>query len=53
MPIEIKELVIRATIDPKGEDQKNQSKQGTGSQDEIIAECVDQVLGILEKQRER
>jgi len=53
MPIEIKELIIRATIDPKEEDQKSQAKLGSGSQDEIIAECVEQVMGILEKQRER
>jgi len=53
MPIEIKELVIRATIDPKGENQKSSSDKGSGVQDDIIAECVEQVLNILEAQRER
>ncbi len=53
MPIEIKELVIRATIDPKGEDRKPSTQSTGGTRDEIIAECVEQVLAILAKQQER
>ncbi len=53
MPIEIKELVIRATIDPKDEGQKGRTKPGVEAHGEIIAECVEQVLEILAKQQER
>ncbi len=55
MPIEIKELIVRATIDPEG------PKGSTGasgrkkekSSDEIVAECVEQVMEILRKERDR
>ena len=53
MPIEIKELVIRATIDPQGEAKQNDTRNRSGNQEELISECVEQVLGILEQQRER
>lgn len=53
MPIEIKELVIRATVDPKGEgDETSETKNGSG-REELIAECVDQVLEILRNEKER
>ncbi len=55
MPIEIKELVIRATIDSKGDsksDQQNTAKQVDAKED-VVAECVEQVLEILRQQQER
>jgi len=72
MPIEIRELIIRATITggAVGEG-KNAAVDGDAADDEeksaaaaeldtadisdreIIAECVEQVLKILERQKER
>jgi hypothetical protein len=53
VPIEIKELVIRARVDPKGEEKKTEGKKAEGQQQEIVAECVEQVLEILRQRRER
>ena len=56
MPIEIRELVIRATVEPGGGagQQKSTGKQEAGKErEELIAECVEQVLEILRKERER
>jgi hypothetical protein len=53
MSIDIKELVIRARIDPKGEDKKPARKEEQGARQEIVAECVEQVLEILRQRRER
>ncbi len=54
MPIEIRELVIKTTVDP------NTSQQGTSSQSggkeekqALIQECVDQVMEILKEKSER
>ncbi len=54
MPIEIKELVIKATID----DQGSQSGGGQGGapasqKQEIVEMCVEQVLEILKEKQER
>ncbi len=56
MPIEIKELVIRAIVEPGGSADKKQPDSGAKKQsgnDETVAECVEQVLEILRRQRER
>jgi hypothetical protein len=60
MPVEIRELVIRATVTetPSGEDKSKQPIQANpdGPQvdlEEIIQQCVEQVLKILEHQKER
>ncbi len=54
MPIEIKELVIKATID--NSDSKatssNRGKRGNGH-DQLVETCVEKVLEILEKQKQR
>ena len=54
MAIEIKELVIRATVqsDEKGGQSQNK-KQGDDEKDEIISECVEQVLRVLQRNRDR
>ena len=56
MPIEIKELIIRTTVDPKAEGGKA-GAGGGGKADkstaQIVSECVEQVMEILRKQRER
>lgn len=61
MPIEIKELVIRATVDPGeggGETtgHRRGAQSGNGPQletDEIVQACVEQVMEILRRERER
>ncbi len=54
MAIEIKELVIRATVgdDSGGKSQQLMSKEG-GGKEEIIAECVEQVIQILKQKEDR
>ena len=57
MPVEIRELVIKATVDPN-----NNSTGGTGGStaggnttpgEEMIKLCVDKVLEILKEKNER
>jgi hypothetical protein len=54
MPIEIRELVIRATVVPQEEENK---KLGTvveqQAKEDMVAECVEQVLEILRREQER
>jgi hypothetical protein len=54
MPVEIKELIIRAVV--KAEDESSEApalRDTTQDQDAIIQECVRQVLRILKKMKER
>lgn len=62
MPIEIKELHISVTVDAGGTPTATNTAAAAGNsptsaqQDErqaLIAECVEQVLQILEQKRER
>ena len=54
MAIEIKELVIRATVESGDKSTQQQNKkQGDDEKDEIISECVEQVLRVLERSRDR
>jgi hypothetical protein len=65
MPIEIRELVIRATVDPKAEalasgcgssssaDDKSTSSTQGGADDDVVQTCVREVLRILEGKLER
>ncbi len=55
MPIEIRELVIKATVLPAGAvDASSQSAaNGTASSDELIQQCVYKVLEILKEKNER
>ncbi len=54
MPVEIKELIIRANIDA-GADGAPGAGEAGGSADkkEIVSACVEQVLKILERSRQR
>jgi hypothetical protein len=54
MPVEIRELVIRAVVSDAHK-QNTQAKTGNVSEDKeaIIKECVKQVLKILKRQGER
>jgi hypothetical protein len=54
MPIEIRELVIRATVVPKEEEEKKTGTAGEPQTNEdMVAECVEQVLEILRREQER
>lgn len=56
MPIEIRELVIRASVS-SGEQSSTQAQSDnrpeTGEQSDVVAACVAQVLAILKEQSER
>ncbi len=54
MPIEVKELVIKATVQEKGEGKsRGGGKMQEEQKEELIQECVDKVLRILNRQKER
>jgi hypothetical protein len=67
MPIEIRELVIRATVDPgntggggggcgassSGTGSQAPAQSQTGSNDDLVQTCVREVLRILDDKRER
>lgn len=55
MPIEIRELVIRATTlaDSEPADELEEAPQSEEDRKEIVADCVKQVLEILERKRQR
>jgi hypothetical protein len=52
MPIEIRELVIRAVVDPA---QHHAESEGHGGEDRtrLVQQCVDEVLKVLRRRRER
>ncbi len=54
MPVEIRELIIKTTVTSgEGEKQPTKEKGKDAASEELIAECVEQVLEILRKERER
>jgi hypothetical protein len=63
MPVEIRELHIKVTVNeaPQGEGEgasRNGAERGGGEnagadRDAIVAECVEQVLRIMQNKRER
>lgn len=54
MPVEIKELIIRANIVDSNANNSESQIEGTSEQkQEIITACVAQVLKILERKQER
>jgi hypothetical protein len=53
MTVEIRELIIRARVVNSG-DRADASKAGDeADQTELVSACVEQVLKILERRRER
>ncbi len=52
MPIEIKELIIRATVTDQAKKTGSKKKPAEDSS-LLVEECVAQVLEILRKERER
>jgi hypothetical protein len=55
MPVEIKELVIRAVVNPESENNQvvSESNQPIERDEAIIRECVRQVMSLLKKKEER
>jgi hypothetical protein len=54
MPVEVRELVIRATVSQDAGATANASANGGGGDNkELIAECVEQVLRLLQDKSER
>ena len=55
MPVEIRELVIRAvtTLDSEDGERKPETGQSSVDQEAIVQECVRQVMSILKKKEER
>jgi hypothetical protein len=56
MPVEIRELIIRAVVSEsrnQDEDEHINDRRGSEDKDAIIQECVRQTLKILKKQGER
>jgi hypothetical protein len=56
MPVEIREIIIRAVVTDTGGGAQPASSESTAEssgKEEIINECVEQVLEILKNQKER
>ena len=53
MPIEIRELVIRTTVQESAGGKTSGRDGGSEDREEIIADCVEQVMAILREQEER
>lgn len=55
MPVEIRELVIRAVANLESQDSQrmSQTQPSSADQEAIVQECVKQILRILKKKRER
>lgn len=55
MPIEIRELVIRAEVNPgQGESVRSgQGSTGASDREQLIRDCVEQVMEILRQKEER
>ncbi|WP_195760068.1 DUF5908 family protein [Flavobacterium sp. LC2016-23] len=52
MPIEIKELHIRINVE-EGSKQNPPSKASKSKGEDPVAECVEQVMKIIERKKER
>jgi hypothetical protein len=54
LPVEIRELVIKLTVLPQEPDaQRPAAQRREDERNDIVAECVEQVMRILQEQRER
>ncbi|CAN5904721.1 hypothetical protein BH11BAC7_BH11BAC7_04680 [soil metagenome] len=58
MPVQLNELVVRATVDSSSSPIQKQvfAKEGAkagGAADSLVAECVEEVLRILNEQHKR
>lgn len=54
MPIEIRELVIRAVVEPSPHDPADApAADGDEDRTRLVQQCVDEVLKVLRRERER
>jgi hypothetical protein len=53
MTVEIRELVIKATVRRPGGEKQAEGKGAPADNQEIIADCVEEVMRILRDQKER
>lgn len=54
MPVEIKELVIKAVVDDQMKQEEDKKKTSSGIDREMIIEdCVEQVMEIIKRENER
>jgi len=53
MPVDIRELVIRATVGSPQAPEQGESEPRERELEEIVATCVAQVLDILRREKER
>ena len=54
MPVEVKELVIKAVVDDQTKkDDEKKKPDAKIDRTEIIEDCVEQVLEILQREKER
>ncbi len=53
MPITIKELHIKINVDEKSGQKPGGGSSKGGNKSEIIAACVEEVMDILERQKDR
>ncbi len=51
MPVQVNEIVIRAVV--AGEESPQSDSDQPQQREEIVSECVEQVLEILKNQQER
>ena len=54
MPVEIHELVIRAEVTPRQADtQAGDGTAGPSTREQIVRDCVEQVMELLRQKEER
>jgi hypothetical protein len=53
MPIEIRELVIRAVVEPAHHDSEAHDEPAHEDRAQLVQQCVDEVLKALRRRRER
>ncbi len=53
MPVQINEIVIRAVVEGGESQRPAAGRQAPQQREEIVSECVEQVLEILKNQQER
>ena len=51
MPVQVNEIVIRAVVE--GDESQRQTQDRSQQREEIVTECVEQVLEILKNRQER
>ena len=55
MPVEIRELVIRAEVDSRqsGSPQSGPRGESASDREQLVRDCVDQVMEIIRQREER